>query len=207
MSTFVVVTGIPRAGKSSLCDAIQSSLLGFTHIPLDRYVRPVPDSATFLDWIASPSCIAWDTLRKHIGLLEAGTPCYSPRPDWDNGWKQWLCEGGAIADGPGRRMEPARVGYLIPGTHAFALPDAIEAARVYVETPDVVVAERLMQTRVDPGRATAILNERLAPNLESIRSQRACADLVIDGTADSSTQVARFCEFGAARNWFSCGAA
>ena len=204
MSTIVLVTGIPRAGKTSLCNAIESSLRGFTHIPLDRYVRPVPDSVTFLDWIASPSCIAWDTLRMHIALLEAGRPCYSPRPDWENGWTQWLCQGGSIADGLGRRMEPARVGYLIPGTHAFALPDAIEATRVYVETPDVVVAERLTHTRVDPAQATRVLSERLARNLEYVRSRLACADLVIDGTADSSGQVARFFEFGAARNWFSC---
>jgi hypothetical protein len=207
MSEFVLVTGIPRAGKSSLCDAIESSSLGFTHIPLDRYVMPVPSSTTFLEWIASPSCIAWDTLRKHIGLLEAGMWCYSPRPDWDNGWTQWLCEGGRIADGRGRRMEPARVGYVIPGTHAFAFPDAIDAARVFVETPDVVVAERLMRSRVDPDRATAILNERLAPNLESIRSQRACAQLVINGAANPSIQVARFREFASARNWVSRGAA
>lgn len=190
-----MVTGIPRAGKSSLCDAIESSSLGFTHIPLDRYVLPVPSSTTFLEWIASPSCIAWDTLRKHVGILEAGMPCYSPRPDWDNGWTQWLCEGGPIAYGRGRRMEPARVGYVIPGTHAFALADTIDAARMFVETPDVIVTERLLRVRVDPGRATAILNERLAPNLASIRSQRARANLIIDGTANRSNQVARFSDF------------
>ena len=117
MATIVLVSGIPRAGKSSLCDAIEASGAGFTHVPLDRYVRPVPPLRTFLDWIATPACIAWDHLRSHIALLEAGVPCYSPRPNWENGWRTWVSGGGALESGPGRRMNPANIDGILGQAH------------------------------------------------------------------------------------------
>lgn len=192
----ILVTGIPRAGKSSLCDAIESSLPGFTHIPLDRYVKPVPESATFLEWIARPDCLAWDHLQSHLEILASGHPCYTPRPDWDNGWKRWLSDGGAISEGPGRRMEPAEKGYLLPGTHAFAYPMATAStARVFVDTPDTVVAERLTGIRHDSVNAALILKTQLAANLNHIRNQQPSADLIIDGTLEPSAQVRCFQKF------------
>jgi hypothetical protein len=194
-----LVTGIPRSGKSSLCDAIEASHPGFTHVPLDRYVKPVPESMTFLEWIAHPDCIAWDHLQTHLEILTSGHPCYTPRPDWDNGWKSWLSDGGAIADGPGRRMEPATQGYLLPGTHSFAYPMATASiARVFVDTPDTVVAGRLTGLRHDSTNAALTLKTQLAANLDQIRSQQASANLVIDGTLDRTAQVTRFQEFHAA---------
>jgi hypothetical protein len=193
MATFTLVSGIPRAGKSSLCDAIEASGAGFTHVPLDRYVRPVPVGHAFLDWIASPACIAWAHLLSHLAILDRGVPCYSPRPDWDGGWRAWTSEGGALDAGPGRRMEPARTGYLIAGTHAFAFPTGGRAAlRVFVETPDAVVAERLTGDRVDPARASAVIRDRLAPNTVEIRRGVQTADVVLDGTAERPAQVRRF---------------
>lgn len=193
MTTFVLVSGIPRAGKSSLCDAIEASGVGFTHVPLDRYVRPVPPSRTLLDWIATPACIAWEHLRAHIALLEAGVPCYSPRPNWEEGWRNWVSEGGALEVAPGRRMSPAGVGYLIAGTHAFAFPEHADGAmRVFVETAEDVVAERLTGTRVDRLRARVLIRERLAANIDDILSQAHVADCTIVGTVDRPAQVRRF---------------
>ena len=193
MTTFALISGIPRAGKSSLCDAVEASGTGFTHVPLDRYVRPVPAGYAFLDWIARPACIAWDRLRAHLAILDAGVPCYLPRPDWERGWRAWISEGGALDAGPGRRMEPARVGYLIAGTHAFAFPAGGRVAiRVFVATPDAVVAERLTGERLDPARARTVIRDRLAPNTAAIRRGAEIADLVVDGTADRPAQVRRF---------------
>jgi hypothetical protein len=193
MTTFALVSGVPRAGKSSLCDAVEASGAGFTHVPLDRYVRPVPGAHAFLDWIASPTCIDWDRLLAHLAVLEAGVPCYSPRPDWEGGWRGWISDGGPLDAGPGRRMAPARVGYLIAGTHAFAFPAGGRAAiRVFVASPDFVVAERLTGERVDPARARAIVRARLAPNTAAIRRGARNADLVVDGTAERPAQVRRF---------------
>jgi hypothetical protein len=186
MPAIILVSGIPRAGKSSLCDAIEASGAGFTHVPLDRYVRPVPMSHAFLDWIADPACIDWPRLRSHLDILRSDAACYSPRPDWENGWRGWRCEGGAIPRGPGRRMEPARSGYLIAGTHAFALGAGM---RVFVRTPDVVVAERLMGARLDAAGAYAVIRDRLAPNLAEIARGAETAHLVIDGTARRRTQL------------------
>ena len=193
MTTFVLVSGIPRAGKSSLCDAIEASGAGFTHVPLDRYVRPVPPSRTLLDWIATPACIAWEQLRAHIALLEAGVSCYSPRPNWEEGWRNWISDGGALERAPGWRMDPARVGYLLAGTHAFAFSDHSDRAmRVFVETAEEVVAERLTGRRVDRPRARSLIRERLAANIDDILSQAHVADWTIDGTADRPAQLRRF---------------
>jgi uridine kinase len=196
MTTLTLVSGIPRAGKSSLCDAIEASGTGFTHVPLDRYVRPVPAGQAFLDWIASPDCIDWDRVLAHLAILDAGVPCHSPRPDWESGWRSWISEGGALTTGPGRRMEPPRGGYLVAGTHAFAFPAAPRAHRatmqVFVETPDDVVATRLTSRRVAPHEARAVLHSLLAPNTPMIRRAVHAADLVIDGTAARPVQVRRF---------------
>lgn len=193
MVTVTLVSGIPRAGKSSFCDAVEASGRGFTHVPLDRYVRPVPAGETLLAWIASPACVAWDVLRAHLAILASGVSCYSPRPDWEGGWRGWVSEGGAVDTGPGRRMEPARVGYLIAGTHAFALPAADHAAmRVFVAAPAAVVAERLTGARVDSAQAHAVIRDRLAPNTGALRRGARTADLVIDGTAERAAQLRRF---------------
>ena len=193
MTTLILVSGIPRAGKSSLCDAVEASGAGFTHVPLDRYVRPVPPSLTFLEWIATPACIAWEHLRSHIAMLEAGVPCYSPRPNWEQGWREWISDGGALETAPGRRMEPAHIGYLVAGTHAFAFAEHDDAPmRVFVETGEEVVAERLTGRRVDRLRAGVLIRERLAANIDVILGQACIADWIIDGTADRRTQVHRF---------------
>jgi len=196
MATLTLVTGIPRAGKSSFCDAVEASGHGFTHVPLDRYVRPVPHGETFLAWIASPACIAWDVLLTHLALLRAGVPCYSPRPAWERGWRAWVCGGGALAAGPGRRMEPAPTGYLLAGTHAYGCPqEAGPSLRVYVRTPMAVVAERLTGERVPRRSAGSVVRARLAANTAHILRAVRHADLIVDGTAEHVDQVRGFLDF------------
>ena len=199
LATLTLVTGIPRAGKSSLCDAIEAAGAGFTHVPLDRYVLPVPAGRTFLDWIATPGCIAWDLLLAHLALLASGAVCYSPRPAWEQEWREWLCGGGALADGPGRRMEPATTGYLLAGTHAFHCPAKPRTLRVLVRTPLDVVAERLTGHRVGRRAARALVRARLAPNTAAILREGRRADLIVDGTADRPSQVRQFLTAHAAR--------
>jgi uridine kinase len=200
MNTYVLVSGIPRAGKSSFCDAVEASGEGFTHIPLDRYVLPVPSSRTFLDWIATPACIAWDHLAAHLDLLESGESCYPPRPNWESGWRDWISVGGAIETGSGRLMKPAQIGYLIAGTHAFNFPVRHrDAMRVFVQTPEVVVAERLAGVTIDPEKANAFIRERMASNVDAILSDARTADLIIDGTAERRVQIQSFLVFRASR--------
>ena len=196
MPRFALISGVPRAGKSSLCDAITERHAGFTHVPLDKYVIPVPESRSFLDWIATPACIAWDHLGAHLAILESGSHCYTPHPDWKGGRGEWRSDGGAIAHGPGRRMEPARVGYLIPGTHAFAFPaSAGPALRVFMETPEEVIAQRLAGTRPRGERAREVIRKWLGANPKLILEQAPLADLFIEGTAGRDEQVKRFLEF------------
>ena len=204
MASFALVTGVPRAGKSSLCDAIEAAGAGFTHVPLDRYVLPVPAGRTFLDWIAGPACIAWDHLSAHLALLEAGVACYSPRPAWEQDWRAWVSAGGALDSAPGRRMAPATAGYLLAGTHAFACPLGLAPAlrptlRVFVRTPLTVIAERLTGERLSPPAARRMVRARLASNTARLLGERRRADLVVDGTAERRVQVQRFLALHASR--------
>ncbi len=193
---FALISGVPTAGKSSLSDAIETTQSGFTHIPLDRYIRPVPESHTFLEWVRTPSCIAWDHLREHVRILESGQPCYTPRPDWADGQGKWISAGGRLEDGPGRRMEPADIGYLLPGTHSFTFAtDAASAVLLFLDVPDRVVAERLTGKEHDVPRATEIVKERLGTNPDVIRSQASQADLIMPGTWARSKQVSQFLAF------------
>ena len=40
---YLLVTGIPRAGKTTLANPVQNTDLGFTLVPLDN-IQPVPAS-------------------------------------------------------------------------------------------------------------------------------------------------------------------
>jgi len=192
---FALISGVPRAGKSSLCDAIEKNVAGFTHVPLDRYVLPIPKPLTFLEWLRTPDCIAWEHLREHISVLESGRHCYTPRPDWDGGWGQWISNGGPIDSGPGRRMEPAAVGYLIPGTHSFSFPAKDEnVVRIFVETPDSVIAERLIGEPQQAQCVSRLILDRLGTNPEVIKRKAALADFEIDGTASRENQISLFGE-------------
>src|SRR5687768_10442924 len=114
MLAVALIFGLPQAGRTSLADAVEAEISGFTRVPLDRYIRPIPAGATFLEWLADPRCIGWEDLVSHLQVLESGRICYSPRQDWANRGV-WVSQGGAIESGPGRRMKPASSGYLLAG--------------------------------------------------------------------------------------------
>jgi hypothetical protein len=182
---------LPRAGKSSFCDYLEKSGAGFTHISLDRYIRPVPAGLTFLQWVAAPSCIAWDHLASHLDILESGKVCYSPRQDQTPQFN-WISEGGAIPNGPGRRMEPAVEGYLLAGCHAWALPfDTALRLRAFVQTPLQVIADRFEGSPVERSRVPEVLDRYIAA-AEPILKQEALSNVILDGTAPRENQVAVF---------------
>lgn len=98
-------------------------------------------------------------------------------------------------------MEPARIGYLIPGTHAFAFPaSAGPAVRIFVQAPEHVIAERFSRVAHHGERASAVVREWLGDNPKLILNQAPLADLIIDGTAARAEQVSRF--FGAMASFF-----
>lgn len=201
---FVLISGVPRAGKSSFSDAVEAAGLDFTHVPLDRYVLPIPEPLTFIEWLRTPACIAWDHLRSHIAILQSGRVCYTPKPDSKGGWGEWLCAGGPIESGPGRRMEPGRSGYLIPGTHAFSFPSREgAAARLFVDTPDSVIAARLAGRPVNEEDVATTIHGRLGDNPRVIRHNSSLADGTIDGTATREDQIEFF--EGFVRDFFDRG--
>ena len=103
-------------------------------------------------------------------------------------------------------MEPARLGYLVPGTHAFAFPASVgPAIRIFVETPEDVIAQRLSGGRERGERAKATIRTWLGANPRLIVEQAPLADFVIDGTAGREEQIANFVKkagpfFGLARD-------
>ncbi len=86
---FILVAGVPRAGKSSFADWVVEHDERFAHIPLDRYILPLGTAgpkesaeAAFLAWVREPSCIDWDLLAQHVAILAAGDDCRTPKSDW-----------------------------------------------------------------------------------------------------------------------------
>jgi uridine kinase len=184
----ILIAGLPRAGKSSFADAVVSLHTGYTHVPLDKYIREVPEACQFLDWVASPNCIDWLLLERHLHMLQAGHDCYTPAPDWSRRGRR-SSDGGVHAGG--RLMQPASRGYLIPGCHAFRFPVGQERSyRIFIDTPRSVIAERLLGRPVLETEVTAVFNQHLSPNWQEIEAYTDAANLVISGITDRSVQVA-----------------
>ena len=183
----ILVSGLPRAGKSSFAHAVESLQCGYTHVPLDKYILEIPNESSFLSWVDSPQCIDWPLLQTHLQCLVNGQACFTPSPDWDNRGQRR--SSGGTADG-GRLMQPATCGYLLAGCHAFRFPTCPDRIyRVFIHTPHFVLAERLTGFSVVAAKVNDILKQHFSPNWEKIEAYAQEADLVISGTATPPTQV------------------
>lgn len=186
--TILLISGIPRAGKTTLGDRVASSDLKLTHVPLDKYIKSIPIGTNFLDWVREPDCIDWPLINEHIEILESGKVCYTPGPDWENGGAR-LSEGGALTEGPGRKMEPSASGFVIPGTHAFSFSGCGNVLRIYVETADDVIASRLEGYPIALGEARPVIFRHLGDNPAPLRRLREKADLVVSGSSPREEQL------------------
>lgn len=199
MVKFVLISGIPRAGKSTFCDAVVAQYPEFTHVPLDKYIKPIPQSLTFLEWVSTPACIDWDLLLEHIDILKSGSHCYTPQVD-SNARRKRISHGGPLSDAPGQLMKSASCAYLIPGTHAFAFPSKVsDVFRVFISTPESIVAQRLLESRVGPVDSDVvamkdqeIIEQYLGRNPEFILAQIPLAELNLNGAVSRKDQVSRF---------------
>lgn len=190
----MLITGIPRAGKTTLGDRVASSDLKLTHVPLDKYIKSIPNGTNFLDWVREPDCIDWPLLNEHIEILESGKVCYTPGPDWENGGVR-LSEGGALTEGPGRKMQPSASGFVIPGTQAFSFSRCGNVLRIYVETADDVIASRLEGCPVAPSEAPTVISKHLGDNPAPLRRLREKADLVVSGSSPCEEQLSEIKRF------------
>lgn len=185
----VLVSGLPRSGKSSFANLLESEK-GFTHVPLDKYIMEVPSHMTFLDWVASPECIDWKSLESHLNVLHQGSSCITPQPDWNQRGKR-ISHGGLV--GGGRRMNPSQIGFAIPGCHAFRFPNCNDKMfKVFVKTPRKVIAERLSHKPVSDHDVEGILDSSLSPGWQAIEAYVEEANLVISGTDHPVAQVNAF---------------
>lgn len=198
---FILISGLPGAGKSSLADAVESVGKGYTHVPLDKYIREVPDGINFLDWVALPECIDWPLLQTHLQLLTDGVACFTPSPDWSVRGKRRSVGG---SEPGGRFMKPATSGYLIPGCHAFAFEaHSAQSYRVFVQTPRTVLVQRLTGRSIEEVEAERVLDEHLSPNWREIEAYADQSNLVLSGVQSSSMQIQRLLD---AMNGFTCPA-
>ena len=72
MPFYILVSGVSRAGKSYFCDALSEARPQFTHVPLDKYIKPVPPGFSLSEWFFTPACIDWDLLQTHLDILQSG---------------------------------------------------------------------------------------------------------------------------------------
>ncbi len=185
----ILVSGLPRAGKSSFADAVAAQLPDYTHVPLDKYIKQVPADASFLAWVNSTQCLDWALLQSHLEHLRTGHPCYTPSPDWSR-QGQRSSEGGLA--GGGRLMPPARR-YVIPGCYSFRMPLGGEQPyKIFIDTPLDVIAERLVSRAVRPDEVESILDQRLSSNWREIQGFIEEADLVLSGVASRAEQFQQF---------------
>jgi|GEM_PF-1585089 len=185
----VLISGLPRSGKSTFADALESSVDGFTHVPLDKYIKEIPEGVSFLDWVDTPACIDWELLNAHIKFLKHGKACFTPQPDW-NARGRRTSDGGL--ESGGRYMRPAKIACVIPGCHAFRFPtlDA-RIVRVFMETPYEIIVARLAGNASQGGPANVTLDEHLSMNWRTIENYSKEADLIIRGTDDGKVQIRR----------------
>ena len=187
----VLISGLPRSGKSTFADAIESGVGGFTHVPLDKYIKEIPAGVSFLEWVDTPGCIDWELLDVHLKFLKAGKECFTPQPDW-NARGRRTSEGG-FAPG-GRCMQPAGIAYVIPGCHAFrtALGSNEKNLKVFMETPHETIAARLagVASPTDPVEVT--FGKYISKNWKTVENYSTEADLIIRGTDDRKSQIERF---------------
>lgn len=182
----LLVSGLPRAGKTTLALKYARHNRRCSHLPLDKYIRPIPEAMDFLAWVALPECIDWGLLDEHLRLLASGQPCHPPSPDWSRR--------GARRDAGGKTghcqpVVPA-AGCIIPGCHTFSFATSGHAtSRIFVKTGRDVIAQRLMEGAC-AGAAEEVLNARLSANWRDIESWERHADLVISGTSDRAAQLA-----------------
>ena len=192
MPFYILVSGVSRAGKSYFCDALSEARPQFTHVPLDKYIKPVPPGFSLSEWFFTPACIDWDLLQTHLDILQSGSACYTPQGDWNDRGRR-LSAGGPAGTGQGRLMRPAETAYLLPGNHAFYLPvRRAETFRVFVDTPEAEVARRMLGAGAD-GRALAEkIDKDLARKRPAALYRRALADFVLNGTLPPAEQADRF---------------
>lgn len=175
---YILISGLPRAGKTTIADALAA--VGYTHVPLDRYIRRMPEGVSFLEWVSSPACIDWDLLSHHLSALQQGQVVEAPA-DWGPTW----AEGGlSYTDGGnGRRrvMHPSTKGYVVPGCYSFHVQaDEREVLRVFVSAPRATIAERIVGA-VSVDSAEGILDVHLSQNWRDIESYADQAELVLSG--------------------------
>ena len=207
---FVLVSGVPAAGKTSFANYVEQADNRFVHIPLDAYIRPVPfgnvdltrddeDSGRveFLTWVKEDTCVDWDLLREHVAILGAGHDCRTPKSDWSHNGER--LSAGGIDDEPSSRgcrpmlhpdtrlLTSERPYYMVVGTHAYGFGDTARA-KVFIETPESVIAERLKAGAISAEQVNGIIEHYLADNCAPILAQRAQADLILSGVADRRQQ-------------------
>lgn len=191
----VLVSGMPRVGKTSFADYIDSSDLGLTHVPLDKYFLPTPAGKTFLEWVKWPSCIDWGLLLDHLEILSSGRICFSPSQIWTDGRnsRETLSRGGSNQDSNGRKMVPKERGCLVTGCHSFSLRDTLSnIIKLYVDTPDSVLACRLENRLVLHHEIASVIKDRLGESPMVLGPYKGEADIIVDGTLPHDEQYLQF---------------
>jgi len=184
----VLVSGLPRSGKTTFANRIQDSGVGYIHVPLDKYILAVPDNYSFLEWVDKTECIDWNGLDVDLAVLASGNSCLTPAPDWSNGGirKERSMQTGS------RFMPSPEIGVVIAGCHAIKAPFVrSRVKKVFIYAPLDIIAARLGGGANEP---TVVLDNNLSPNWRSIEKYQDYCDSIIDGTESLRKQCQCFME-------------
>lgn len=185
--SLVLVTGLPRAGKSTLAERLSAFGVGAEHLPLDKYFLPVPEGRRFLDWVQEPTSLDWQVLVQHLRALWSGRDCFTPALDWSGSGRR-LNEGGDVAHPSSRLVRGGAQFYVIPGCFAFEAPVDVRAFKIFVETPLHVLAERYAGERVSEPEVAATV-ARHCPGHQRLQAYAAVADMTVKGESIDNQMV------------------
>ena len=189
----ILVSGLPRAGKSEFANNLENENINYTHIPLDKYIMEIPDNLSFLEWVDNYNCIDWELLQKHINDLNNGKECYCPKPDWSNKGKRINTN---ELKSFRKLLKPSKLGYVIPGCHSFKFSIKNERIiKIYIDTSYEIIAERIVGSKLINDNAEIIFEKYLSKNWRSIEKYKMDADLKISGNVSSIIQLNSFNEF------------
>jgi len=184
----VLVSGLPRSGKTTFANRIEDSGIGYTHVPLDKYILAVPDNYLFLDWVDKAECIDWGGLNDDLTVLSSGNSCLTPAPDWSN---RGIRKERSVKAGS-RFMPSPKTGVIIAGCHSIKGPFMRSLVKkVFIHAPLDVIAARLGGEANEP---KIVLDNNLSPDWRSIEKYQDYCDWIIDGTESRQNQCQCFME-------------
>jgi uridine kinase len=187
----IAIAGCSGSGKTTLAEELARTLGGIS-FPLDNYYRDLSHMAATeraLTNFDDPSTIESTLLATHISALARGEPIERPLYDFSQHIRI-----------PGRTETVLPAPFLmVEGIFALCYAELLPlyGLRIFVDTPDETCFTRRLERDIttrgrSPESVRVQYESTVRPAaLRWVGPSAACADLVVDGTADLDWSVER----------------